>query len=78
VIFGYASLLYLQVYGLDLSAYADGLEKFGYSSIIYATIKPIYFSATFYAIITASLLSVILPLRKIKKLHPVDVIKVQT
>lgn len=78
VIFGYASLLYLQVYGLDLSAYADGLEKFGYGSILYATIKPIYFSTTFFAIITASLLSALLPLRKIKKLHPVDVIKVQT
>ena len=77
-VLGYGALLYLQLYGLDLSAYSEGLEKFGYSSILYATIKPIYFSATFYAIITASLLSVVLPLRKIKYLNPIDVIKVQT
>ena len=73
---GYGMLYYLQVYGLDLSAFAAGLESFGYSSILHATIKVSYFSATFFAIITASLLSVVLPLRKLKNMSIVDVTKV--
>lgn len=36
---GFGALYYLQTYGLDLSEFADGLESFGYSSIMYATIK---------------------------------------
>ena len=74
-ILGLLSLLYLKEYGLDMSAYADGLQSFGYSTILYADIKVLYFTSTFYAIIGASLLSVLLPLRKIKKLNPIDVIK---
>lgn len=74
-ILGLLSLLYLRAYGLDMSAYADGLQSFGYSTILYADIKVLYFTSTFYAIIGASLLSVLLPLRKIKKLNPIDVIK---
>ncbi|MDX1809196.1 MAG: FtsX-like permease family protein [Sulfurospirillaceae bacterium] len=77
-ILGYLSLKYLHIYGLDLSAYSAGLEKFGYSSIIYANIQASYFSSTFYAIISASLLSVLLPLRKIKNLNPIKVIKANT
>lgn len=74
-VLGLLSLLYLKEYGLDMSAYADGLQSFGYSTILYADIKLLYFTSTFYAIIGASLLSVLLPLRKIKKLNPIDVIK---
>ena len=76
-IVGYGILYYLQVYGLDLSAFAVGLESFGYSSVLYATIKVSYFSSTFFAIIMASLFSVVLPLRKIKNMSIVDVIKVE-
>lgn len=73
---GFGALYYLQTYGLDLSAFADGLESFGYSSIMYATIKSSYFSTTFLAIIGASLLSVLLPLRKIKNMNTIEVTKV--
>jgi putative ABC transport system permease protein len=68
-------LYYLNIYGLDLSEYADGFEAFGMSSILYTEIKAAYFSSTFLAIIFASILSVFLPLRKIKKLTPTDVIR---
>jgi len=74
-IVGYISLTYLKIYGLDLSSFADGLASFGMNSILYADLKFAYFSASFYAIIFASILSVFLPLRKIKKLNPVEVIK---
>ena len=75
-ILGYGALLYLEVYGLDLSAYADGMESFGYSSTLYATIKLSYFTSTFLAIMGASLLSVLLPLRKIKTMNTIEVTKV--
>jgi len=75
-VLGYGALYYLENYGLDLSEFADGLESFGYSSIIYATTKVSYFSSTFLAIVGASLLSVLLPLRKIKKMNTIEVTKV--
>jgi len=75
---GILGLLYLQHFGLDLSRWAEGMESFGYDAVIYAQIKLTYFSSTFFAIITASLLSVILPLKKIKNLNPIDVIKADT
>ncbi len=73
---GYVALVYLQTYGLNLSAYADGMESFGMSSVIYATIKVSYFTSTFIAIMGASLLSVLLPLKKIKTMNTIEVTKV--
>ena len=70
-------LFYIKNYGLDLSAFSDALEMWGYESIIYGTIKVSYFTTTFAAIIAASLLSVLIPLRKIKKLNPIEVIKAE-
>ncbi len=77
-VLGILGLLYLQHFGLDLSAWAEGLESFGYDSIIYAHMELSYFTNTFFAIIAASVLSVFLPLRKIKKLNPIEVIKAET
>ncbi|WP_373072857.1 ABC transporter permease [Sulfurimonas sp.] len=68
-------LYYLRVYGLDMSEFSDGFASFGMSSILYAEIKFSYFYSTFFAIMIASVLSVFLPLRKIKKLTPTDVIR---
>lgn len=76
-IIGAVFLLYMQNNGLDLSSFSDALEMWGYESTIYGTIKVSYFTNTFVAIITASLLSVLIPLRKIKKLNPIEVIKAE-
>lgn len=77
VIFGAVLLIYLKDYGLDLSSFSDALEMWGYEAVIHGTIKASYFTTTFVAIITASLLSVLIPLRKIKKLNPIEVIKAE-
>lgn len=74
---GLLLLLYLKNYGLDFSDFRDALQSFGYETTIYATIKLSYFTTTFFAIMSASLLSVIIPLRKIKKLSPIEVIKAE-
>jgi len=74
-IVGLAILKYLEHYGLNLTMFAEGMESFGMDPVIYATSKSAYFISTFFAILFASLLSVWLPLRKIKKLNPVEVIR---
>ncbi|MEA2100045.1 MAG: FtsX-like permease family protein [Campylobacterota bacterium] len=76
-ILGLILLIYLRDYGLDFSDFSDALEMWGYESIIYGTIKVSYFTNTFLAIMSASILSVLIPLRKIKKLNPIDVIKAE-
>lgn len=72
---GLPLLYYLQVYGMDLSEFSAGLEDWGMSSILYATIEFHYFTTTLAAILFAALLSTALPLRKLKKLNPIDVIQ---
>lgn len=74
-ILGAIVLFTMQNYGLDLSAFSDGLEEFGMASTIYATIKSSYFSTTFIAIIIAALVSVILPIHRLKKLNRIEVIQ---
>ncbi len=76
-VLGAILLSYLSIYGLNLSSFADALQSWGMDTVLYASIKTSYFTSTFVAIITASLLSVWLPLRKIKKLNPVEVIKAE-
>lgn len=76
-ILGAVLLIYLKDYGLDLSSFSDALEMWGYESTIKGTIKFSYFTTTFGAIISASVLSVLIPLRKIKKLNPIEVIKAE-
>ena len=75
---GYLALEYLHGVGVDLSAYSQGLEKFGYSPLLYADIRLDYFISPLYAVVSASVLSVLLPLRKIKHLNPINVIKAKT
>jgi len=77
-ILGYVGLYYLVHVGLNLSEFADGMESFGMGTVIYADIKLSYFTSTFFAIIGASLLSVLLPLKKIKTMNVIEVTKVET
>lgn len=74
-VLGLLILTYLKHYGVDLAIFAEGLEFFGMDPVIYATSKGVYFVSTFFAILLASLFSVWLPLRKIKKFNPVEVIR---
>lgn len=74
-VLGAVILIYLKNQGVDLSSFSDALEMWGYESTIHGTIKVSYFTTTFAAIITASLFSILIPLRKIKKLNPIEVIK---
>ena len=74
-VFSYGALWYLVHEGLDLRAYAAGLEAFGYNAVIFADIKLRYFTNTFFAIVVAALVSVLLPMYRLKKLNPIEVIQ---
>lgn len=69
------SLLYLSSSGLDLSAYAAGLESFGLNAVIFASLKGEYFVRTFLAIMAASLVSVVMPLSRLRRLDPVQILQ---
>ena len=66
---------YLRYWGLDLTLFSDGLSHFGMDSILYASIHISDFIYMFLAIILSSILSIFLPLRTIKKLNPIDVMR---
>lgn len=71
---GWATLSYFVAHGLDLTYFSAGLEEFGMDAVMYATIKPVYFSTGFLAVFTATLVSVIFPLRVLKKARPIEAI----
>ncbi len=71
---GGATLYYFHIYGLDLSNFSDALDEFGMDAITYAVIKSSYFITGFYAILVATILSIIFPLHVLKKSKPIEVI----
>ena len=72
---GWCLLLYMSTVGIDMRAFEAGLELYGYSAVMYANMHLIYFFQAFFAVFFATLLSVIWPLRKLKKIKPIQVIQ---
>jgi len=72
---GWLILLYMSTWGVDLRAFEAGLETFGMNAILIADIKLFYFFQALFAVVLATLLSVIWPLRILKKLKPIQIIQ---
>lgn len=72
---GWIFLVYMSTAGIDLRSFEAGLEMYGYSAIMYADIHLYYFFQAFFAVFFATLLSVIWPLRILKKIKPIQVIQ---
>lgn len=72
---GWISLLYMSTTGLDMRSFEAGLELYGYSAVMYANMHLYYFFQAFFAVFFATLFSVIWPLRKLKKIKPIQVIQ---
>ena len=72
---GWISLIYMSTAGIDLRSFEAGLEMYGYSAIMFADIHLYYFLQAFFAVFFATLLSVIWPLRILKKVKPIAVIQ---
>ena len=72
---GWLLLLYMSTIGVDMHAFEAGLELYGYSAVMYANMHLYYFFQAFFAVFFATLLSVIWPLQKLKKIKPIQVIQ---
>lgn len=72
---GWILLLYMSTSGVDMRSFEAGLELYGYSAVMYANMHLYYFFQAFFAVFFATLLSVIWPLRKLKKIKPIQVIQ---
>ena len=72
---GWIFLLYMSTAGVDMRSFEAGLELYGYSAVMYANMHLYYFFQAFFAVFFATLLSVIWPLRKLKKIKPIKVIQ---
>jgi len=68
-------LFYMSTAGIDMRSFEAGLELYGYSAVMYANMHLYYFFQAFFAVFFATLLSVIWPLRKLKKIKPIQVIQ---
>lgn len=75
VVIGVISLGYFSTHGLDLSVFADGLDQMGIASIVFAEFHLRYFVMAFIAIVLTAIISVIIPIRKLKKLRPMQSIR---
>lgn len=75
LLFGYLTVLYFGTYGLDLSAYSAGMEKFGLQDMVYCTLESSgYVTVTISVAITA-VLAAIYPAIKAIRLKPVEAIR---
>lgn len=69
---GYLTVFYLQDVGIDLSAFAKGLERFGMETVVFPKIDFGLYVAITVAIFFTALIASIYPARKAIKLQPVE------
>ncbi len=72
---GLLLLLYLKIFGLNLSFFAEGLNSFGMASIIYSDIKISYFIIPLVAVFITAIISALYPIWKLWRLKPVEAIR---
>ena len=75
MILGLLSVYYFGTNGLDLSAYGEGMSKFGMQDMVYTSISFIDCMKVAIAILITSLLAAIYPARKAVKLRPVEAMR---
>lgn len=72
---GGGTLYYFHQNGLDLSMFSQGLDAFGMDVVTYAVVRPQYFYLALAAVILATLVSTLLPLRILQKSRPISAIQ---
>jgi len=72
---GYLSLVLFCRFGLDLSYFGSGLSDVGMATIMYPVIRGEYFILGFAAMFISSVLAIMIPLWKLKRLKAVESIR---
>ena len=71
---GGVTLYYFKINGLDLSMFNDAFDEIGMDAVTYAVIRPDYFLMALAAVMLATFISVLIPLRILKKSNPIKAI----
>lgn len=72
LLLGYLTITYVQNHGIDLSMYANSLEDYGLSTIIYFEIEPVVYWQVGVGVFLTAVLASIYPAWKAIKLRPVE------
>ena len=72
---GYLTINYFHQYGLDLSSYAQGLQKIGYETVIYPGISGNHYLILSAGIFITTVIASIYPSFKAVKLKPVEALR---
>lgn len=75
MLLGYLMVAYYGNVGLDLSAYAAGMEKFGLTDRIYLVLDTAYFYVVTIAVAITAVLAALYPARKATRLRPVEAMR---
>lgn len=74
LLLGYLTIIYFGTYGFDLSAFAEGMEAFGYDPIIYMKVGTKYYFIYTAFIFAATIIGGIYPSRIATRLNPISAI----
>ena len=75
MLLGYLMVAYYGNVGLDLSAYAAGMEKFGLTDRVYLVLDAAYFYIVTIAVAITAIVAALYPARKATRLQPVEAMR---
>jgi ABC-type lipoprotein release transport system permease subunit len=75
ILFSWLTIGYYAQYGLDLSFYAQGLEKVGIDTVVYPYLEPSAYAVVGVMVVITAILSAISPARRALKLNPTEAIR---
>jgi ABC-type lipoprotein release transport system permease subunit len=78
MVISYATIQLTGIRGLNFAAWSEGLESFGYSSIIYPILYNKYYVALTLFVIVTAILSSVYPARKALRFKPAEAIRADT
>jgi ABC-type lipoprotein release transport system permease subunit len=78
MVISYITIRLTGVYGLNFSAWAEGLESYGYSSVIYPVLYRKYYIALTLFVIVIAIISSLYPARKALGFKPAEAVRADT